>query len=634
MSKKVVTTSFGLVLALSLVACDDRGTNQTPDPPAPPAVDETSFTVRIENLSGSSAIPTPFAAGAWAAHSADDVAFFDVDKADSGQGLEALAEDGAAVGLSGAVTAAVDRGATFDAIVPGGDLEFTITTTQKDSVLSFATMFVESNDVFLAPEPKGIPLFDENGDPLAERDVTSLLSLWDAGTEANQAPGFGVDQAPRQAAANTGGAEGVVRPFSDSTRAVPAAQSIASITVSETGGAFTITVSNDSADNKAISTPLAPMFFATHNTSFSLFTEDAAAIHAELETLAEDGNPSALVTAAGLLATTDTVNQTGSPAGPGATHEFTVTPTAAHPNLSIASMVGESNDLFIAFPPAGVALFGRTAAEVETDMNRVLAIWDAGTERNQAIGAGSTQAPRQGAGNTGAADPDNTVRRYGDAANDLADLVRSGFLAVTAEVNGDQVTITLENNSDSASAPYEADLSSLISILHDGTTSLFTVGSAASAELQKLAEDGAADDLATLVSGTIEGGLSTVDGTLSFTVTTTETNHFLNFAAMIMPSNDTFIALGGTGIDLFNGRGELLTPNQIEAAIETALRAYDAGTEANQAGGAGPDQPPRQAAANTGAAEGNGLVRLLDDPIWLYPDVADLVRVTITPVTN
>jgi len=42
MSKKVVTTSFGLVLALSLAACDDRGTNQTPDPTAPTPVEMMS----------------------------------------------------------------------------------------------------------------------------------------------------------------------------------------------------------------------------------------------------------------------------------------------------------------------------------------------------------------------------------------------------------------------------------------------------------------------------------------------------------------------------------------------------------------------------------------------------------------
>ena len=38
-------------------------------------------------------------------------------------------------------------------------------------------------------------------------DITSSISLWDAGTEVNQEPGAGADQAPRQSGPNTGAAE-------------------------------------------------------------------------------------------------------------------------------------------------------------------------------------------------------------------------------------------------------------------------------------------------------------------------------------------------------------------------------------------------------------------------------------------
>ena len=38
-------------------------------------------------------------------------------------------------------------------------------------------------------------------------DITSLIYLWDAGTEVNQEPGLGPDQAPRQNAPNTGASE-------------------------------------------------------------------------------------------------------------------------------------------------------------------------------------------------------------------------------------------------------------------------------------------------------------------------------------------------------------------------------------------------------------------------------------------
>ena len=56
--------------------------------------------------------------------------------------------------------------------------------------LSFATTLIESNDWFLAPDPAGIPLYDDNGQRLLG-DITSAVRLWDAGTEENQELGVG-----------------------------------------------------------------------------------------------------------------------------------------------------------------------------------------------------------------------------------------------------------------------------------------------------------------------------------------------------------------------------------------------------------------------------------------------------------
>ena len=57
--------------------------------------------------------------------------------------------------------------------------------------------------------------FDKDGNPLAG-DITEKLLLWDAGTEVNQAPGVGDEQAPRQKMPETGKAEnGVVRLVND-----------------------------------------------------------------------------------------------------------------------------------------------------------------------------------------------------------------------------------------------------------------------------------------------------------------------------------------------------------------------------------------------------------------------------------
>lgn len=59
---------------------------------------------------------------------------------------------------------------------------------------SFATMFIPSNDLFYATAPEGIPLFDANGSPI---QGVQLVELYDAGSEEDQEPGTGLDQAPR-----------------------------------------------------------------------------------------------------------------------------------------------------------------------------------------------------------------------------------------------------------------------------------------------------------------------------------------------------------------------------------------------------------------------------------------------------
>ena len=73
------------------------------------------------------------------------------------------------------------------AIGPGGAYEVTFSAA-PGSRLSFATMFVPSNDLFFAPDEAGIALFDGANLPIAG-DVTSQVMLWDAGTEVNQEPG-------------------------------------------------------------------------------------------------------------------------------------------------------------------------------------------------------------------------------------------------------------------------------------------------------------------------------------------------------------------------------------------------------------------------------------------------------------
>jgi len=169
-----------------------------------------TFTVRIENLS------VVLAPGVWAVHTEPGVLFTD-GEADRGDGLEALAEDGSPSALDSALEGymgVLDHG-VFNTPVgmsesgtaaPGETYEFSFVAS-PGAYLSFATMSVQTNDLFYAPDGAGIPLFD--ADLRAVRgDITDQISLWDAGTEVNQAPGEGADQGARQAAPNTGADEG------------------------------------------------------------------------------------------------------------------------------------------------------------------------------------------------------------------------------------------------------------------------------------------------------------------------------------------------------------------------------------------------------------------------------------------
>lgn len=652
-----------LPLALATACSDDEGGGGDVD--AAPDVDATesrsaTFAVTIENLSGTSMLPTPFAPGVWAVHAPGDTLFV-AGSADTGDGLEALAEDGAPGALLASLEASGLMAGVFDTpvgasapgpLLPGASYEFEFTTEDTSALLSLASMFVQSNDVFVANGATEIPLFDDAGEPLAERDITAMLSFWDAGTEADQAPGAGPDQAPRQSAADSGAAEGVVRPFTDSTRALPAASKLVNIEVTEDGGQLTLTLTNTSADSGALVTPIAPLFYATHDDTWSLFSEGTEQRAAGLETLAEDGSPADLVgslTGAGAIdvlgAQPRTLENPGmdGPAMPGQRYQIQFTPQADYPQLTIAAMVVQTNDAFLALPWA-VSLFDsmgdlRPVADIQADIARALAVWDAGTEANQVPGVGPDQAPRQTAGNTGAPDPDGNVRRYADATNDLGMPSLGGFAEVTVtHGKGEDFIVRVTNTSDQSG--YPGVVTPPLWGLSDGTAGIFQWGSPASAGLETMAEDGdpmplraetlALDAFSQAEVGAMEPLMA--GESAMFTVSPKAGNPYLNLVAMVVPSNDTFLSLGDQGVRLLDENGQKRDEADIAMDIALALGAWDAGTEANQSGAGGRDQAPRQMGPNTGRSEGDGTIRPLEDPVWAYPAVADTVRVMIRPV--
>ena len=191
----------------------------------------TTFVVRIENTSSEGGL-TILAPGAYELNG-HPLAFFMPGEADRDQGLEALAEDGDPSGLVDTISEMMMGGEMMgfsinafntpvgaDApgpIGPGGAYEFVV-EAHTGQYLTFATMFVQSNDWFFSPNADGLALFDADGNPLSG-DITNQIFLWNAGTEMDQTPGEGADQAPRQASPDTGEAENgvvyMVEDFSD-----------------------------------------------------------------------------------------------------------------------------------------------------------------------------------------------------------------------------------------------------------------------------------------------------------------------------------------------------------------------------------------------------------------------------------
>lgn len=213
----------GLVGALALLCAQALAV--TPKG-AKRAAREVTFKVRIENISspegqtaaGGTRWPFALSPGLYVVDGKGLKLFKEGARATAG--LEGQAEDGNPGGLLKAL-----EGMSHDAaqhgvfntpagasgpgpIGPGGAYEFTLSAAQGMK-LTLVTMFGQSNDYFYATE-KPVELFDAAGTPLSG-DITARLALYDAGTEVNQEPGVGADQAPRQKAPNTGAAEnGVV----------------------------------------------------------------------------------------------------------------------------------------------------------------------------------------------------------------------------------------------------------------------------------------------------------------------------------------------------------------------------------------------------------------------------------------
>ncbi|MBI1852492.1 MAG: spondin domain-containing protein [Planctomycetes bacterium] len=112
-----------------------------------------------------------------------------------------------------------------------------------------------------------------------------------------------------------------------------------------------------------------------------------------------------------------------------------------------------------------------------------------------------------------------------------------------------------------------------------------------------------------------------------FTVTGGKSCHLM-IAMMFGQSNDLFLSPKEHGISLFDTSGK-----PISGDVTSQFYLWDAGTEVNEEPGLGPNQGPRQKAANTGPTEKEPVQLVADrHDGFTYPLVKDVIKVTISPM--
>jgi hypothetical protein len=167
---------------------------------------------------------------------------------------------------------------------------------------------------------------------------------------------------------------------------------------------------------------LSPGMFVLNSKSAPFFAEGKSVRNNGLEMQAEDGDPSGLVASLNAMHHSSNLHgvfktpigaMAAGPIRPGDSFQFTVT---AMPGMKLfmTQMFGQSNDWFYAPGPNGIALFDAKGNPIEGDVTDQLYLWDAGTEKDEEIGVGPNQGPRQKGLNTGEAE-NGVVHRVNDA---------------------------------------------------------------------------------------------------------------------------------------------------------------------------------------------------------------------------
>ena len=408
----------------------------------------------------------------------------------------------------------------------------------------------------------------------------------------------------------------------------------------------TVTIENLAPEN---GTFITPAWVGFHNGDFDTYDRGRPA-SLGLESLAEDGATAGISqeflasgtgSVEGVLVGAEGV---AGPIDPGEIVSQTFTLDSENPNnyfFNYASMVLPSNDALIANgDPTSIPVFDSEGNFIGADFivygDRVL---DAGTEVNDEA-ENSTAFFGQAAPNTGETEggvveihpgfiPEGRILTEDGsdpnavAAFTSADFTQPGYQVARISIRNDdqlppppdlvEVTVTVEN----LSPENGTALTPLWAGFHDGNFDTYDRARPATAGLESLAEDGDTSAIrdeflasgAGFVDGTITGdeganpGVIDVGETTSFTFIVDRSlasSRYFNYASMVLPSNDAFIANGNPlAHEIFDAAGNFVA----EDFTISGDRVLDAGTEVN-------DEAENstaffgQAAPNTGETEG------------------------------
>lgn len=393
---------------------------------------------------------------------------------------------------------------------------------------------------------------------------------------------------------------------------------------------------------------LTPFWVAFHDGSFDIYDRDQAASSA-LESLAEDGNTDPISelfknnAVPGVDATiTEPNGFAGAPVfdpGSSATFKIDVDETTAR-YFSYASMIIPSNDAFVANGnPLEHEIFNTTGDFVGPISftvwgNQVL---DAGTEQNTETNAAflNQSSPNTGDAengtvqlhkgfNSSTGNPAGTpVNILGgtNAAGSLIDATNADFTRANYQVA--RITIS------EPGIPVRVNVSNLSPVgglyntplwvgFHNGEFDSYSKSEAASAGLERLAEDGDAAQLSSQFKTAAPAGFDDVitepagfagapvfdpgSKAQAVYILDSGTQRYFSYATMLIPSNDAFVANGDPlAHQLFDANGAFAGPINIHL---TGANVLDAGTEVNTETDVA---FLNQTSANTGQAE-NGVV--------------------------